>query len=237
MPHVYRHIRLDKREPFYIGIGVDDFGRRANDKKARRSKWWNRIVDKHGYEVQILFEEVSIEFAKEKEKEFIALYGRLDLGTGTLCNLTDGGDGANGWKAPVKTIERMKEAAKIRGTYMLNTPEVIAKRAESNRGKKRTPEQCEKLAAWQRGVPKPKEQVEKMRQSRLKPECVEKARNQPNCKKVLCLNNGIIYRSCAEAGRQLGMSASGVTQVCLNVKAKIKGYMFTYELEQQLNLN
>lgn len=237
MPHVYRHIRLDKNEPFYIGVGLDDIGRRARDKKARRSDYWNRIANKHGYIVQILFEDVSIEFAKEKEKELIALYGRLDLGTGTLCNLTDGGDGINGWKATAETIERMKKAAKIRGTYMLNTPEIIAKRAASNKGKKRTREQCERLAAWQRGVPKPKDLVEKMRQSKLKPECVEKARNQPNCKKVLCLNNGIVYRSCAEAGRQLGISASGVTQVCLNTKTKIKGYVFTYNLEQQLNLN
>jgi glycosyltransferase involved in cell wall biosynthesis len=77
MAHVYRHIRLDKNEPFYIGIGADNLGRRAHDKKARRSKWWNSIVEKHGYIVQILFEDVSIEFAKEKEKAFFE--GHKDL--------------------------------------------------------------------------------------------------------------------------------------------------------------
>ena len=32
MAYVYRHIRLDKNEPFYIGIGKDDSGeyKRAN---------------------------------------------------------------------------------------------------------------------------------------------------------------------------------------------------------------
>lgn len=222
MAHVYRHIRLDKNEPFYIGIGVDDLGRRARDNKARRSKWWNRIVEKHGYEIHILFEDVSIEFAKEKEKEFIALYGRLDLGTGTLCNLTNGGDGINGWKAPAETIERMKKAAKIRGTYMLNTPEIIAKRAESNIGKKRTPEQCEKLAAWQRGVPKPKDQIEKMRATKLLPENVEKSRNQPNCKKVMCIETQQIYKSVSEASRQLNIGRPFISMCCLGTKKRIR---------------
>lgn len=228
MAHVYRHIRLDKNEPFYIGIGADDLGRRAHDKKARRSEWWNRIVDKHGYIVQILFEDVSIEFAKEKEKEFIALYGRLDLGTGTLCNLTDGGDGISGWKAPIETIQRMKQAAKIRGTHMLNTPEVIAKRAESNRGKKRTPEQCEKLSAWQRGITRKREDVEKMRATKLLPENVEKSRNQPNCKKVMCIENQVVYRSAAEAARQLNVSRSAVSDCCLGRRDMTKGLTFKF---------
>lgn len=228
MAHVYRHIRLDKNEPFYIGIGSDDLGRRANDKKARRSKWWNRIVNKCGYEVQILFEDVSIEFAKEKEKEFIALYGRLDLGTGTLCNLTDGGDGISGWKAPAETIERMKSAAKLRGTSMLNTPEVIAKRAESNRGKKRTPLQCEKLSVWQRGIARKKEDIEKMRATKLLPENVEKARNQPNCKKVMCIDNKVVYRSAAEAARQLNVSRSAVSDCCLGRRVMTKGLTFKF---------
>jgi hypothetical protein len=228
MPHVYRHIRLDKNEPFYIGIGLDNINKRAFEKKARRSDWWNRIANKHGYVVHILYEDVSIEFAKEKEKEFIALYGRLDLGTGTLCNLTDGGDGINGWKAPAETIERMKNAAKLRGTFMLNTPEIIAKRAESNRGKKRTPEQCEKLAAWQRGISKSKEFSEKMRAIKLLPENVEKSRNQPNCKKVMCIENKVVYKSAAEAARQLNVSRSAVSDCCLGRRVMTKGLTFKF---------
>ena len=228
MPHVYRHIRLDKNEPFYIGIGLDDINKRAFEKKARRSDWWNRIANKHGYVVHILYKDVSIEFAKEKEKEFIALYGRLDLGTGTLCNLTDGGDGINGWKAPAETIERMKKAAKIRGTHMLNTPEVIAKRAESNRGKKRTPEQCERLAAWQRGITRKREDVEKMRATKLLPENVEKSRNQPNCKRVMCIENQVVYRSAAEAARQLNIGRPFISMCCLGTKKRAKGLTFKY---------
>ena len=92
MAYVYRHIRLDNNEPFYIGIGSDSSYKRANE-RARRSTFWKKIVSKCGYKVQIIIDEVSYDFAKEKEKEFILLYGRKDLNTGSLCNLTDGGDG------------------------------------------------------------------------------------------------------------------------------------------------
>lgn len=37
----------------------------------------------------------NVTFIKEREQEFIKMYGRKDLNTGTLCNMTDGGDGMN----------------------------------------------------------------------------------------------------------------------------------------------
>lgn len=92
MGYVYRHIRLDKNEPFYIGIGSDSTYKRANDKKGRNI-FWQRIVNKTDYEIEILFDDLSWEDACIKEQEFINLYGRIDKKTGTLCNLTDGGDG------------------------------------------------------------------------------------------------------------------------------------------------
>lgn len=90
MAIVYRHIRLDKNEPFYIGIGLTE--KRAYSKKDR-NRWWKNIVSKTDYNVEILFNGLSWEEACEKEKEFITLYGRKDINTGSLCNLTCGGDG------------------------------------------------------------------------------------------------------------------------------------------------
>jgi hypothetical protein len=95
MAYVYRHIRLDKNEPFYIGIGTDSSFARSRE-KTRRSEFWNKIVSKTDYEIEILFENIDIEEAKRKEIEFISLYGRKNLGTGILVNLTNGGDGAFG---------------------------------------------------------------------------------------------------------------------------------------------
>ncbi len=92
MACVYRHIRLDKNQLFYIGIGVDL--KRAYD-KSHRNKHWQSIVKITEYRVDILFDDIDYEFAKEKEIEFIALYGRKEDG-GVLCNITKGGDGCLG---------------------------------------------------------------------------------------------------------------------------------------------
>jgi hypothetical protein len=108
MAFVYRHIRLDKNEPFYIGIATSKY-RPVRD--TCRNIIWDRIVAKTKYEVEILFEDVSVEFAKEKEIEFIKLYGRLDRGTGTLCNLTDGGDGIQGYVFTEQDKKKMSEKA------------------------------------------------------------------------------------------------------------------------------
>ena len=72
MAVVYRHIRLDKNEPFYIGIGNEKS--RAYSKKSR-TNWWKNIAKK-GYEVEIIFENIDFEEAIKKEIEFVALYGR-----------------------------------------------------------------------------------------------------------------------------------------------------------------
>jgi hypothetical protein len=90
MAIVYQHRRLDTGDIFYIGIGLTE--KRAFTKKGRNTLWKN-IVSKSQYEVEILIDNISWEEACKKEKEFIALHGRKDLNTGTLCNLTCGGDG------------------------------------------------------------------------------------------------------------------------------------------------
>ena len=69
--YLYRHIRLDKNEPFYIGISSDK-GFRANDKK-KRNKIWKDIISKSDYEIEILFDDLTWEEACLKEIEFIIL--------------------------------------------------------------------------------------------------------------------------------------------------------------------
>jgi hypothetical protein len=131
MAYVYRHIRIDKNEPFYIGIGSDMTYKRARE-KSRRSNLWNKIIAKSDYDVEILLDDITFEEAKNKEIEFIKLYGRINLGNGTLANLTDGGDG---------TPNR------------IFTSEHKKKLSLSQIGKKISEEQKDKLRKYRLGVP------------------------------------------------------------------------------------
>jgi hypothetical protein len=111
MAYLYRHIRLDKNQPFYIGISnVDDDYKRAY-KRSCRNKHWTNIVKSTKYDVEILIDNLSIEQAKEKEKEFIALYGRVDLKSGCLVNLTDGGDGVLNMSSNSELRMKLSKAA------------------------------------------------------------------------------------------------------------------------------
>jgi len=108
--YLYRHIRLDKNNIFYIGIGGKEANKggyyRAN-RISNRNKIWNAIYKGCGQNIQvdIVLESDSWEFIKEKEREFIAIYGRKNNNTGVLSNMTDGGDGSVG---AVYTEERRK---------------------------------------------------------------------------------------------------------------------------------
>lgn len=101
---LYRHIRLDRNEPFYVGIGTKKQWytdhkteyRRAYE-RTNRTKYWKNIINKSDFDVEILAESSDYDFIKEREIEFIKLYGRRDLKEGTLCNLTNGGEGSHGW--------------------------------------------------------------------------------------------------------------------------------------------
>ena len=107
MAIVYKHIRLDTNEVFYVGIG-------SQKKRAystyKRSKFWHSIIEKTDYEVVLIKENVSVEEAYQIEKDLIKFHGRRDLGLGTLVNMTDGGDGRFGSIASEETKRKMSES-------------------------------------------------------------------------------------------------------------------------------
>jgi len=113
MAYVYKHTRLDKNEVFYIGIGSDNKNKftRAYSKK-RRSKFWKDLTKNIDYEVEILYNNITWEEACQKEKELILQYGRKDLNTGTLCNLTDGGEGAKGYIYTQDRLDKLSNNSK-----------------------------------------------------------------------------------------------------------------------------
>lgn len=142
MAYVYRHIRKDLNVPFYIGIAKDI--KRAYS-KTHRNIHWNNIISKTDYEVEILFDEIEYEYAKEKEIEFISLHKRKIDG-GTLCNITLGGDGCLG---------------------LTHTDEAKIKMSIPNRGKIISEEQKRKVSEFHKGKRHSEESKKKMSNSVL----------------------------------------------------------------------
>jgi hypothetical protein len=83
----------NKIKVFYVGKGSGD---RAW-KKEGRNEFWKKVVNKHGYDVEIHSNHLQEWYAFELERDLIAYYGRRQLGLGTLVNLSDGGEGTGGW--------------------------------------------------------------------------------------------------------------------------------------------
>lgn len=104
MAIVYQHRRKDNNSIFYIGIGKDI--KRAYSKKNRNKHWVN-IVSKCGYDVDILLNNIPYEDACNVEFGLVNSYGRIDLGTGILVNLTDGGKGSINFKHTEETIKKI----------------------------------------------------------------------------------------------------------------------------------
>jgi len=117
---------------FYIGKGK---GSRSHSHEGR-NKLWKNIVAKHGLEVRIWADNLSEEAAFAMEKDWIKLYGRRDLGTGCLVNLTDGGEGQSNPSAE----HRAKISAAHTGNKytlgLIHTAETKAKMSAAKIGNK-----------------------------------------------------------------------------------------------------
>ena len=55
--YVYQHIRLDKNEPFYIGIGnKKNFQRVFEFRQDKRNQIWWKIYNKTNIKAEVIFE-------------------------------------------------------------------------------------------------------------------------------------------------------------------------------------
>jgi len=100
--YTYAYLREDKT-PYYIGKGK---GKRiySTTRTLKLPKDKSRII--------LLKQNLTEEKAFRHEIYMIALFGRKDLGTGILRNLTDGGEGASGRILTEETKKKIGEANK-----------------------------------------------------------------------------------------------------------------------------
>lgn len=150
--YLYRHVRKDLNVPFYIGVAKKREQHPINTLKVeyararqttKRGEEWIRIYNasQQNIEIEILFESDSQEEINNKEREFIALYGRQDLGKGLLVNRSDGGEGASGAIRSQITREKIRIANLGRKT----SDDAKEKMRQAKLGKKLSPEHIENV--------------------------------------------------------------------------------------------
>jgi hypothetical protein len=146
--YTYAYLREDKT-PYYIGKGTEN-RIYSTQKRVKQPKDKSRII--------FLKQNLTEEEAFKHERYMIAVFGRKDLGTGILRNMTDGGEGSSNRGTPEERSEiskkgyakltpeqRSEREKKFREAVLNMTPEQRSERSRKGQAS-RTPEERSEIS-------------------------------------------------------------------------------------------
>jgi hypothetical protein len=176
----YVYVYLDPRpgkglQPIYVGKGTVDLDRASYHWERRCvNPFLQKVLDK--IRAAGLVPQITIAAYMENEEEafamerdLIAQHGRRDLRTGSLCNLTEGGQGTAGLKYSEERLKRLHER--------VSTPEWKALMSEISNRMWGNPELREKTIRSQDKLKKDPAHRAKLREAILKSR-TEEVRNR-----------------------------------------------------------
>ena len=159
--YTYAYLREDKT-PYYIGKGKGNRAYKKHRKGIGVPKDKSRII--------FLKQNLTEEEAFRHEIYMIAVFGRKDLGTGILHNLTDGGDGASGAIKSEKTRKKLSEANKGKNNPNYGkslSEETRRKMSEAQKGKIRSEEHKRKNSEAHKGKTHSEETKKKLSEANI----------------------------------------------------------------------
>lgn len=195
--YVYGHYKKSDSEIFYVGKGSSrSKGKyyRANTKN-KRTDFWQKVVEKHGYFVKIIATCKNEKDAFLLEKLLIKQYGRRDLKTGVLVNLTDGGEGSVGHITSEETRKKHSiNASKPRSEAWVKSIRI----ARKNGGNGGVVKKGDKLPDWW------KEKISNSVMGENNSMFGKTGEQHHNSRKVLDTKTNEVYVSVLEASQKYG---------------------------------
>jgi hypothetical protein len=167
--YIYEYLRED-HTPYYIGKGQ---GNRAFTKQGHTVPLPPRS------RIRIIKKDLTDIEARNLEIELIAKYGRKDLGTGILRNMTNGGEGSPGRITTKETKQKLKEVRKLQKT----SEETRVKMRISQTGRIHSEETKKKMAEAAKGRKKSLETIAKIREARANQVIITTIITCPHCGK------------------------------------------------------
>lgn len=223
---VYKHTSPSGK--VYIGITCQEVQKRwKNGKGYDTCLAFARAIKKYGWrniEHEIVRTDLTKDEACKIERELISQYKSNNPQYG--YNITSGGEH---YEQGAEALERLSKSLK---KYYKEHPEAGARISQSQKGSKHTESQKRKTSeSLKKYIAEHPEALESRGKGKRGTHLSEEAKRNLkliNQKKVVCLENGLIFDSLTEASIFLNV---GKSALCLHLKKKTKscgGYHFEY---------
>lgn len=222
--YIYCHRKKTDGKCFYIGKGKKD---RFKNTQGRNKHWWN-IVNKHGFDYEILINNLSEEKAFELESKICQ-----QIGYNNLCNVREE-NGWGGYTMAEITKEKLKKLLTGRKNPWVTEhlkgkkqPEGTGlKKSKALKGKSKPEGFGEMMREVRKGIPKPEGTGQKIS---------AKLKGKPSKKSKVVqqydLNGNFIkeYPNTMIAAKETNSNCSTISKVCRNVFSQTNGYKWKYK--------